>query len=135
MTGALRVILMLAGLGLLGVVLTLIRRRRLDPGDAALWLATGAAVLVFAAVPGALGKAAGWLGIDVTMLLVLVVLALVGAIVVRRSVTIARHTNVENDLAREVAALEEQVGRLREELRAQPPPQAEQRPRPPSLRT
>ena len=135
MTGALRVILMLAGLGLVGVVLALMRRRRLGGGDAALWLATGGAVLVFAAVPGTLGKAAGRLGIDVTTLLVLVVLALVGAIVVRRSATIARHTNVENDLARDVAALEAEVDRLREELRAPPPPQAEQRPRPPSLRT
>lgn len=135
MTAPLRVILVLAGLGLLGVVLALMRRRRLGGGDAALWLATGAAVLVFAAVPGALGKAAAWLGIDVVTLMLLVVLGLVGAIVVRRSATIAQHTTVENDLAREVAALEEEVGRLREELRAPPPPQAEQRPRPPSLRT
>jgi hypothetical protein len=132
---SLRIILLLAGLALVGATVVLSRRRRIEAGDAALWIVTGAVVLVFAAVPVPLEGLAAWLGLDAPVLMLLVIVGLLAAIVVRRSVAIARQSDSEKDLSGDVARLREDVARLREEMHEPLPPAAEPRPKPPSLRT
>jgi len=51
------------------------------------------------------------------------------------SSAMTRHGRRQEDLSRDVAALKEEVERLRERADQPPPPPAEPKPKPPSLRT
>ncbi len=135
MVCSLRILLLLVGLALVGATVVLSRRRRIEAGDAALWIVTGVAILIFAALPDTLGGLAARLGLEVPVLMLLVILGLVGAIVVRRSVGTMRQSDSERDLSGDVARLREDVARLREEMDEPLPPPAEPRPKPPSIRT
>lgn len=130
-----RVVLLILGLGLLGLVLHLLRRRRLGGPAAALWVLTSLAILTIALAPGALVAAAEGLGLDPGVLMLLVVLVFLAAIVLHGVVVVSRSAEREKDLSQELDRLRGEVDELRQEMRELPPPAAEPRPKPPSLRT
>ena len=130
-----RIVLLVLGLGLLGVILELIRKRRLREEYAVLWVITALMVLVFAAMPHALFSAARWLGLDHVVLMLLVVFLFLVTIVLHYSVVITRHSDREKGLSQEVALLKDEVEKLRAEVREPPPAQPEPKPKPPALRT
>ncbi len=130
-----RIVLLALGLAIVGTTLHLIRKRRLREEYAVLWVASGLAVLVLSFVPGALFTVAGWLHLDHTVLMLLVVFVFLAAIVMHYSVVISRHSEREKGLSQEMALLKDEIARLREEMKAAPPPPPEPKPRPPSLRT
>ena len=130
-----RIALLVLGLGLLGVTLHLIRRRRLREEYAVLWVLTSLVVLGLVLVPSVLFTVARWLHLDHSVLMVLLVFLFLAAIVMHYSVVISRHSEREKGLSQEVALLKDEVARLREEVKEAPPPPAEPKPKPPSLRT
>jgi len=62
-------------------------------------------------------------------------LGFLAAIVLHHSVVISRLSKREKEASQELALLKDDLEKLREEVRATPPPPAEPKPRPPSLRT
>jgi len=130
-----RIALLVLGLGLLGVTLHLIRRRRLREEYAVLWVLTSLVVLGLVLVPSVLFAVARWLHLDHGVLMLLLVFLFLAAIVMHYSVVISGHSEREKGLSQEVALLKDEVARLREEVKEAPPPPAEPKPKPPSLRT
>jgi hypothetical protein len=123
------------GLGLLGLTLELIRRRRLREEYAVLWVCTGLVVLGFVLMPEALVYLSTWLALDRATVLVLVCFVFLAAIVLHYSVVISKHSEREKHLSQELALLKDELEKLRAEAREAPPPRAEPKPRPPALRT
>ncbi len=130
-----RIALLALGLGLLGVTLHLIRRRRLREEYAVLWVLTSLVVLGLVLVPDVLFTVARWLHLDHSVLMLLLVFLFLAAIVMHYSVVISRHSEREKALSQDVALLKDEIGKLRDEIKAPPPPPAEPKPKPPSLRT
>lgn len=130
-----RIVLLVLGLGLLGLTLNLIRKRRLREEYAVLWVATSIVTLLFVLFSGVLFNVATWLNLDHVMLMLLIVFVFLMAIVLHYSVAISRHSEREKGLSQEVALLKDELEKLREEVRQPPPPPAEPKPKPPSLRT
>jgi len=130
-----RIVLLLLGLGMLGLTLELIRRRRLREEYAVLWVCTGIMILVFVAMPNMLFAVAGWLQLDRGVLMTFSCFLFLAAIVLHYSVVISRHSEREKHLAQELALLRDELEKLRGESREAPPPPAEPKPRPPALRT
>jgi hypothetical protein len=130
-----RILLLLVGLGILGVTVALIRRRRLRDEYAVLWVCTGLVILVVVLVPKILDGMAGALGVDAVVLVVLVCFVFLSAVVLHYAVVLTRFTQREKDLEQELALLRDELHRLRTDIREAPPTLAEPRPRPPSLRT
>ena len=130
-----RVVLLGLGLALLAVTVILIRKRRLREEYAVLWVITSLVLLGLVIVPQALAVAAEWLHMSPPVLLVLVVVTLVGVVALYSSVMISKRLDREKALSDEVAGLRDEVERLREQVNQPPPPQAEPKPKPPSLRT
>ena len=130
-----RIVLFVMGLGLLGLTLELIRRRRLREEYAVLWVCTGLVVVGFVLMPEALVYISTWLSLDRATVLVLVCFAFLAAIVLHYSVVISRHSEREKHLSQELALLRDALEKLRAEAREAPPPPAEPKPRPPALRT
>jgi len=130
-----RVVLLILGLGLLGLVLHLLRRCRLGKAAAALWVLTSLAILAVVLAPGVLAAAAEGLGLDPGVLMLLVVLVFLAAIVLHGVVVVSRSAEREKELSQELDRLRGEVDELRQEMRELPPPAAEPRHKPPSLRT
>jgi len=100
----------LVGVLILGVILELLRRRRLREKYAALWLFTGCFVIVMALFPGGLDGVAGYVGVASGASLVLF-LAVVFLLV------IAMHLSWEvSELEEETRSISEEIALLRMEL-------------------
>ena len=98
------------GVLILGVIVELLRRRRLREKYAIIWLFTGSLVLVLAVFPGGLDRVAGYLGVASGVSLVLF-LAVVFLLV------IAIHLSWEvSQLEEETRSISEEVALLRIEL-------------------
>jgi len=130
-----RIVLLVLGLGLLGLTLNLIRKRRLREEYAVLWIATSIVTLLFVLFSGVLFNVATWLNLDHVVLMLLIVFVFLMAIMLHYSVVISRHSEREKGLSLELALLKDELEKLREEVRQPPPPAAEPKPKPPSLRT
>ena len=135
MTWPERILLLVLDLALLGVTLYLIRRRRLREEYVVLWVIAGLLLLALTFVPTVSETVAGWLNLAPVVLILVVALVFLVAIMLYSSSAITRHGRRQEDLARDVAALKEEVERLRERAEQPPPPPAEPKPKPPSLRT
>jgi len=135
MTWPVRILLLVLELALLGVTLHLIRKRRLRMEQAALWVLTGLVLLVLTIVPTVSTMLAGWLDLAPPVLLLLVAVAFLAAISLDTASAMARGNRRREELARDVAALREEVQRLQERADQPPPPPAEPKPKPPSVRT
>lgn len=94
---------MVLALVVLGVLVELLRRRRLREKFAALWIGLAVVMVVFAVVPGLLANASAWLGFRVPANL----LFIVGGIVL---------TTISVQLSAEIGRLESETQRLAEEL-------------------
>ena len=130
-----RIVLLALALGMLGLTLELIRRRRLREEYAVLWVCTGIMILVFVVMPNILFTLSGWLGLDRSVLMTFVCFLFLAAIVLHYSVVISKHSEREKHLAQELALLRDELEKLRAETREAPPAPAEPKPRPPALRT
>jgi len=130
-----RIVLLVLGLGFLAVTLNLIRKRRLRKEYAVLWVVTSAMILLFVLLPGVLLRVAAWLNPNHVVLMLLIVFVFLAAIVLHHSVVISRLSEREKEVSQELTLLKDELEKLREEVRATPPPPAEPKPRPPSLRT
>ena len=130
-----RIVLLVLGLGFLAVTLNLIRKRRLRKEYAVLWVVTSAMILLFVLLPGVLLRVAAWLNPNHVVLMLLIVFVFLAAIVLHHSVVISRLSEREKEVSQELTPLKDELEKLREEVRATPPPPAEPKPRPPSLRT
>jgi len=130
-----RIVLLVLGLGFLAVTLNLIRKRRLRKEYAVLWVVTSAMILLFVLLPGVLLRVAAWLNPNHVVLMLLIVFVFLAAIVLHHSVVISRVSEREKEVSQELTLLKDELEKLREEVRATPPPPAEPKPRPPSLRT
>jgi len=130
-----RIVLLVLGLGFLAVTLNLIRKRRLRKEHAVLWVVTSAMILLFVLLPGVLLRVAAWLNPNHVVLMLLIVFVFLAAIVLHHSVVISRVSEREKEVSQELTLLKDELEKLREEVRATPPPPAEPKPRPPSLRT
>jgi len=130
-----RIVLLVLGLGLLGLTLNLIRKRRLREEYAVLWIATSIVTLLFVLFSGVFFNVATWLNLDHVVLMLLIVFVFLMAIVLHYSVVISRHSEREKGLSQELALLKDELEKLREEVRQPPPPPAEPKPTPPALRT
>jgi len=135
MTWPERILLLVLEVALLGATLYLIRRRRLRQEQAALWVVAGLLLLVLTLVPTVSAAVAGWLNLDPSVLMLMVAVAFLVAVVLCASSAMTRYGRQQEDLARDVAALKEEVQRLREQADQPPPPPAEPKPKPPSVRT
>ena len=130
-----RIVLLVLGLGFLAVTLNLIRKRRLRKEYAVLWVVTSAMILLFVLLPGVLLRVAAWLNPNHVVLMLLIVFVFLAAFVLHHSVVISRLSEREKEVSQELTLLKDELEKLREEVRATPPPPAEPKPRPPSLRT
>jgi len=130
-----RIVLLALALGMLGLTLELIRRRRLREEYAVLWVCTGIMILVFVVMPNLLYIMSGWLQLDRSVLLTFVCFLFLAAIVLHYSVVISKHSEREKHLTQELALLRDELEKLRAETREAPPMPAEPKPRPPALRT
>jgi hypothetical protein len=130
-----RIVLLCLALGMLGLTLELIRRRRLREEYAVLWICTGLMILVFVAMPNILFTMSGWLQLDRSVLMTFVCFLFLAAIVLHYSVVISKHSEREKHLTQELALLRDELEKLRAETREAPPMPAEPKPRPPALRT
>jgi len=130
-----RIVLLCLALGMLGLTLELIRRRRLREEYAVLWICTGLMVLVFVVMPNILFALSGWLQLDRSVLMTFVCFLFLAAIVLHYSVVISKHSEREKHLTQELALLKDELEKLRAETREAPPMPAEPKPRPPALRT
>ena len=130
-----RIVLLVLGFGLLGLTLHLIRKRRLREEYAVLWVVTSVTILLFVLFSGVLFRLAAWLTLDHVVLMLLIVFVFLAAIVLHYSVAISKHSEHEKGLSQELALLKDELEKLRDEVRATPPPPAEPKPKPPSLRT
>jgi hypothetical protein len=130
-----RIVLLCLALGMLGLTLELIRRRRLREEYAVLWICTGLMILVFVAMPNILFTISGWLQLDRSVLMTFVCFLFLAAIVLHYSVVISKHSEREKHLTQELALLRDELEKLRAETREAPPMPAEPKPRPPALRT
>ncbi len=135
MTWPERILLLVLELVLLVVTFYLIRKRRLREEYAALWVVAALLLLVLTAVPAVCTTVAGWVGLDPAVLVLTAALVFVVTILLCASAAVTREAHRREDLARDVAALKDEVHRLRERLDQPPPPPAEPKPKPPSLRT
>ena len=130
-----RIVLLVLGLGFLAVTLNLIRKRRLRKEYAVLWVVTSAMILLFVLLPGVLLRVAAWLNLDHVVLMLLMVFVFLAALVLHHSLVISRLLKREKEVSQELTLLKDELEKLREEVRATPPPPAEPKPKPPSLRT
>jgi len=130
-----RIVLLTLALGMLGLTLELIRRRRLREEYAVLWVCTGIMILVFVVMPNLIYIMSGWLQLDRSVLLTFVCFLFLAAIVLHYSVVISKHSEREKHLTQELALLRDELEKLRAETRDAPPMPAEPKPRPPALRT
>ena len=130
-----RIVRLDLGLGFLAVTLNLIRKRRLRKEHAVLWVVTSAMILLFVLLPGVLLRVAAWLNPNHVVLMLLIVFVFLAALVLHHSVVISRLSEREKEVSQELTPLKDELEKLREEVRATPPPPAEPKPRPPSLRT
>jgi len=135
MTWPERILLLGLDLALLGVTLYLIRRRRLREEYAVLWVIAALLLLAMIFVPTVSETVAGWLNLAPIVLILVVAVVFLVAILLYSSSAMTRHGRRQEDLSRDVAALKEEVERLRERADQPPPPPAEPKPKPPSLRT
>jgi len=117
MLWAQRIALLALGVGLLGVTLHLIRRRRLREEYAVLWVLTTLVVLGFVLVPSVLFAVARWLQLDHSVLLLFVVFLFLMGILIHYSVVISRHSECEKRLSQEMALLKDEIARLRDEMK------------------
>jgi hypothetical protein len=109
-----------ASLLLLGVVVELIRSRRLRERYALLWLLTGIVLLALSAWRGGLNTIAGWVGVETYPPAVLFAVALlfVLAVLLHYSTVLSKVTDQNVILAQRVALLEQQL-REREDAQEQ----------------
>jgi len=135
MTWPERILLLVLDLVLLGVTFHLIRRRRLREEYAALWVIASLLLLVLSIVPSVAKTVAGWVNLDPVVLILLVAQVFLVAILLCTSSAMTRHVRQQEDAARNLADLREEVERLRERMDQPPPPPVEPKPKPPSLRT
>jgi len=135
MTWPVRILLLVLELTLLGATVYLNRKRQLRVEQAASWVVAGLVLLALTAVPTVSTTAAGWLNLDPVVLILLVAVAFLVGIALDASSSMTRDRRCREDLARDVAALQEEVERLRERADQPPPPPAEPKPKPPSVRT
>jgi cell division protein FtsW (lipid II flippase) len=114
-----------ASLLLLGVVIELIRSRRLRERYALLWLLTGFVLLALSAWRGGLNTIAGWVGVETYPPAVLFAVALlfVLAVLLHYSTVLSKVTDQNVILAQRVALLEQ---RLREREDAPEPDETEE---------
>ncbi|MBL7141402.1 MAG: DUF2304 family protein [Planctomycetes bacterium] len=135
MTWTLRIVLLVLGLGLLGVMVGLVRQGRVRGGARAAWFLTGLVLIILALAAEGVVQAAEALGAPP---LVLVLLVLAVCLAVAGLVSAARASRQEDRavaLERDIASLRDELNGLRDEVNQPPPPPAEPKPRPPSLRT
>ncbi|HEX6761750.1 MAG TPA: DUF2304 domain-containing protein [Gaiellaceae bacterium] len=118
-----------ASLILLGVVLELIRSRRLRERYALLWVLTGVVLVVLSAWRGGLNTIAGWLGVETypPAVLFAVSLLFVLAVLLHYSTVLSKVTDENVILAQRVALLELEVSELRSETPEGRPAPAEPR--------
>jgi hypothetical protein len=133
------VLMIVVGLAILGVTVSLIRRRRLRDEYAVLWVLTGLAILMLVLVPKVLTGAATALGMtgesDPAVLVMLMCFLFLSAVVMHYSVALTRQAEREKNLEQEIALMRDEILRLKSEVREVPPAPAEPRPKPPALRT
>jgi hypothetical protein len=105
----------LASLVLVGVILELIRSRRLRERYALLWLLTGLVLLPLSAWRGGLNTIAGWVGIETYPPAILFAVGLLFVIVVllHYSTVISRLSDQNTVLAQRIALLEARLGEQR----------------------
>jgi hypothetical protein len=101
----------IASLALIGLILELIRSRRLRERYALLWLLTGLVLLVFSVWRGGLNTIAGWAGVTGYPPAVLFALGLLFVIVVllHYSTVISKLTDQNTILAQRLALLESEL--------------------------
>jgi hypothetical protein len=101
-----------ASLALVGVILALIRSRRLRERYALLWLLTGLVLLALSGWRGGLNTIAGWAGIETYPPAMLFAVGLLFVIVVllHYSTVISRLSDQNTVLAQRVALLEARLG-------------------------
>ena len=101
----------LASLALLGIIIELIRRRRLRERYALLWLLTGVVLLVLSAWRDGLNTIAGWAGVTGYPPAVLFALGLLFVIIVllHYSTVISKLSDQNTILAQRVALLEAEL--------------------------
>ena len=130
-----RILVLVAGLAMLGITLELIRRRRLREEYAVLWVCTALMFLVAFVMADAVQGMTEWLHTSVAGLVALVSFLFLSAIVLHYSVVISRLSDREKTLAQDVALLRDEIEKLRAHVREGPPAPPEPRPKPPALRT
>jgi hypothetical protein len=104
----------IASVLLILVVLELIRGRRLKERYALLWLGTGVALLVLSVWRDGLNTIAGWLGVESYPPAILFAIAILFVIVV-----LLHYSTVLSTLTDDNVRLAQEVGLLRERIRAQ----------------
>lgn len=116
------VVATIASLLLLGVVLELIRSRRLRERYALLWVLTGVVLVVLSAWRGGLNTIAGWFGVETypPAVLFAVSLLFVLAVLLHYSTVLSKVSDENVILAQRVALLELEINELRSESPAGP---------------
>jgi hypothetical protein len=135
MTWQQRVALLVGGLALLGVALSLIRKRRLREGYAALWVGAGIGMLVLVIMPDSFLSLAGWLGISSFEFILMLLLVFLAGVAIHFSVIITGRADHERTQSQELSLMKDDMLRMRTESREAPPPLPEPRAKPPTLRT
>jgi len=107
------IVSLIAGVGVLALMVELLRRRQLKEKYAFLWLAVALVVAVLAVAPALLDTVAGWLDVaDPVNLLLFVGLLVLLSVCVHLSWECSRLEDETRSLAEEVALLRNQVERL-----------------------
>lgn len=111
-----RLLSLMVGLGILGMVIAMLRRRRVREKYAVLWLVVGVGQLVLAGFPGLLDAVAGRLGIaDPPNLLAFGAVLFLLGVCAHLSVEASQLEDETRSLAEEVAMLRHQVDELRDQ--------------------
>lgn len=101
------------GLAVLGVIFSMLLRRKLREKYAVLWILIGIVILVLTIFPEMLGEAAQMLGVAVPAnLLFILALALLIGVTLHQSWELSANEDETRRLAEEVAILRAQVDRL-----------------------
>jgi hypothetical protein len=123
-SGRAYLVVVAATLMLLVVILRLVRRRRLRPKYALLWLAFGAAILPFALIPSLLDRLARLVGVEYGPALLLVLgLGFFALVSLHFSSELSRMEERTRTLGEEIALLRDHItgGQLEERRRERDP--------------
>lgn len=107
----------LVGVCLIGIILELIRRKRLREEYALSWLLMGAVIVILGAIPKLLWYVSPLLGVQYPPMLALATgLFLVGVVLLSQGMAISQMSRRNRDLAQQVAIMDWQMAKMRESL-------------------